>query len=396
MPSHRFHQHEIWDPPASRPSSLAQDRPQPKMPTPRVYGPQSFAPASDVDVDVEWQSRHNAVREDLFGNGYEVTSGYRPSGYDHGGYDRETSEDDFDEPSAICDGRPDSGDETKEARHLIGSRDVTLRSKFKVMKVGTSVDVPGDRQPCCSSRRIICALLAVVCGAVGVWLNRDALLGSVLDSGDSWNGRTEGVPVVLGQGTGFLNIEGYADDGETGVYPSVVASNSSIWIPVQDGSSWVFRSQSLVQISQRSTHWVDGDGFWYLSRDCKARNWNAEEQLFTVTSLSDHRFELSGLDAACGGPLSIMLYRDCTPLVDSCLDRCVSKFGKTIAEGNARYCAKGCAAMRGGSIASAEVYCYLPREERQASCMERCERNEIVDQEKMVPKCQYGCGFWAT
>ena len=31
---------------------------------------------------------------------------------------------------------------------------------------------------------------------------------------------------------------------------------------------------------------------------------------------------------------------DCTPLVDSCLDRCVSKFGKTIAEGNARYCAK--------------------------------------------------------
>ena len=29
-------------------------------------------------------------------------------------------------------------------------------------------------------------------GAVGVWLNRDALLGSVLDSRDYWNGRTEG------------------------------------------------------------------------------------------------------------------------------------------------------------------------------------------------------------
>lgn len=78
--------------------------------------------------------------------------------------------------------------------------------------------------------------------------------------------------------------------------------------------------------------------------------------------------------------------------VDGCFERCVAKYGGTIA--TASYaCAKGCAGMKHQKVAEMQLYCKMRTSKRYSTCFEKnCKKSSSSP--ASVAECQYGCGWW--
>jgi hypothetical protein len=73
----------------------------------------------------------------------------------------------------------------------------------------------------------------------------------------------------------------------------------------------------------------------------------------------------------------------------------VQKYGGALSdEGDAYYCAKGCADMSGGKVKSLDKWCKVAPDAREAACKKYCPG--CSSKAPSVADCMSGCSFWAV
>ena len=68
------------------------------------------------------------------------------------------------------------------------------------------------------------------------------------------------------------------------------------------------------------------------------------------------------------------------------------RYGGSISSGNAGYCAKGCAEMKGGKVIDRDKYCRVAIENRLSQCNAECSGASSYQDKRDI--CLFGCMFW--